>query len=76
MIVNGLINVNVSTLERRFHLSSAQLGLVCGAYDFFNIIVGIPVAFIGGKGRSQIFSSMITYCYLLGVDCVVIKSQH
>ena len=50
MIVNGFVNVNVSTLERRFQLSSSQLGLVCGAYDLFNIIFNIPFAFIGGRG--------------------------
>lgn len=49
-IVNGVYNVIVSTLERRFQLRSTQIGLAASAYDFSAAFFGIIVSYLG-SGR-------------------------
>ena len=77
MIVNGLVNVNVSTLERRFQLSSTQMGLVCGGYDFFSIVIGIPLAFVGGRGgfdgRNLVVAKVVLIGNLVVVGAKVVR---
>jgi len=66
MLVNGLINVNVSTIERRFQLSSTQMGIICGAYDFFCIFIGIPLAYFGGRGNKPVVISFSALALVIG----------
>ncbi len=49
MVINGFVNVCVSTVERRFGLQSTQSGIIAGAYDVGSMIAVIPVAYFGGR---------------------------
>ena len=49
MLVNGFVNVVISTLERRFNIKSAQSGLIAGSYDIGALIFAIPITYIGGR---------------------------
>lgn len=49
LVVNGLINVVITTIERRFGLSSSQTGLIAGGYDVASFLLLIPVSFLGGR---------------------------
>ncbi|XP_041448356.1 solute carrier organic anion transporter family member 4A1 isoform X2 [Drosophila obscura] len=54
LIVNGLINVSISTIERRFGLRSRQMGLVASGYDLASFACLVPVTYYGGrKGASK-----------------------
>ncbi|EDW77984.2 uncharacterized protein Dwil_GK24772 [Drosophila willistoni] len=54
LIVNGLINVSISTIERRFGLRSRQMGLVASGYDLASFVCLVPVTYYGGrKGASK-----------------------
>jgi len=44
MVVNGLVGVNISTIERRFALSSSQSAWIAASYE----ISGVPVLLIIG----------------------------
>ena len=44
MVVNGLLGVNISTIERRFALSSSQTAWISASYE----ISGVPVLLIIG----------------------------
>lgn len=44
-IVNGVVNVIVSTLERRFKLRSTQMGWVVSAYDLSAAVLGIFIRY-------------------------------
>jgi len=44
MVVNGLLGVNISTIERRFALSSSQTAWIAASYE----ISGVPVLLIIG----------------------------
>jgi organic anion transporter 4A len=48
MVVNGLVNVIISTVERRFQLSSTESGLIASFYDIGYFFCAIPVTYLGG----------------------------
>lgn len=51
MVVNGFVNVVITTIERRFSLQSTETGLIAGAYDIASFLCLIPVSYFGGAGR-------------------------
>ncbi|KAK7884704.1 hypothetical protein WMY93_027827 [Mugilogobius chulae] len=51
MVINGFVISSVTTLERRFDLSSSQTGLIVSSYDIASC-VGLPfVSYFGGNGH-------------------------
>ena len=53
MIVNGFINVDVTTIEKRFDLKSSQLGLIIGGFDIASVLLIVPISYIGGRPNSS-----------------------
>lgn len=53
MIVNGFINVVITTIEKRFGLTSSETGLIAGGYDIASFILLIPVSYIGGRAKAS-----------------------
>jgi len=51
MVVNGFVSVVISTIERRFELSSKQSGFVASGYDIASVLCLVPVSYIGGRGH-------------------------
>ncbi|XP_077470694.1 solute carrier organic anion transporter family member 4A1 isoform X2 [Stigmatopora argus] len=51
MIINGLINTVVTTIERRFDLRSYQAGLIASSYDIAACICLAFVSYFGGTGH-------------------------
>ncbi|KAK6617800.1 hypothetical protein RUM43_014028 [Polyplax serrata] len=49
MVVNGFVNVVITTIERRFGLRSSETGLVAGGYDIASFICLVPVTYYGGR---------------------------
>lgn len=49
MVINGFVNVVISTIEKRFGLKSAQTGMVAGAYDLGSMLAVIPISYFGGR---------------------------
>ena len=41
--INGLVNVVITSIERRFHLQSTQSGIIASSYDIGSLVVMIPV---------------------------------
>jgi len=50
LVVNGLLNVVLSTLERRFNLSSKESGLIRATNSISQMIATFPMSYFGGKG--------------------------
>jgi len=48
-VINGFVNVVITSLERRFGLASATTGLVAGAYDLGSMLAVVPVSYFGGR---------------------------
>jgi organic anion transporter 4A len=53
MVVNGFVNVVISTLERRFGLLSTQTGIIAGSYDIGSMISVIPITYFGARVGSS-----------------------
>ena len=49
MVINGLVNVVLSTLETRFGLKSVVSGQIAGFYDIGSLLTVIPVTYFGGR---------------------------
>lgn len=55
LIVNGFVNVVISTIERRFDLSSTESGAIASCYDIAAVICLIPVSYLGGRGQKPLY---------------------
>ncbi|CAG0925229.1 unnamed protein product, partial [Notodromas monacha] len=53
MVVNGLVNVIITTIERRFQLHSIESGMVASFYDVGYFTFAFPVSFYGGSRLAQ-----------------------
>jgi len=49
LCVNGLVNVVITSIERRFGLQSTQTGIIASSYDIGSLLVTIPVSYLGGR---------------------------
>ncbi|XP_050730182.1 solute carrier organic anion transporter family member 4A1-like isoform X2 [Eriocheir sinensis] len=52
MVVNGFVNVCITTIEKRFNLRSTDAGLIAGAYDFAFLLCSMPVSYLGSRAGS------------------------
>ncbi|XP_033727222.1 solute carrier organic anion transporter family member 4A1-like [Pecten maximus] len=50
MVVNGFVNVVISSVERRYDLSSTESGAIASCYDIASVLCLIPVSYFGGLG--------------------------
>ena len=50
MIVSGLVNTSISTVEKRLSMTSTQSGLVVSMYDIASCLFLAPVSYLGGRG--------------------------
>uniref|UniRef100_A0A1B0BLR6 Major facilitator superfamily (MFS) profile domain-containing protein n=1 Tax=Glossina palpalis gambiensis TaxID=67801 RepID=A0A1B0BLR6_9MUSC len=76
LIVNGLINVVITTIEKRFGLRSRQTGLVASGYDIASFICLIPVTYFGGHTNSSKSRIIATGLLLLGLGSLVFSIPH
>jgi len=51
MVVNGFVSVVISTIEKRFDLTSTQSGFIASGYDIASVLCLIPVSYFGGNGN-------------------------
>ena len=47
--MNGLINVSVSTIEKRYEFTSIDSGFIVGAYDIASFLFVLPISYFGGQ---------------------------
>ncbi|XP_072176178.1 solute carrier organic anion transporter family member 4C1-like [Diadema setosum] len=74
MFVTGLIPSSLTSLERRFQLSSQQTGLLYSIYDIVNVVLVVFVAYIGGRGHKLRWMSF--GCILVGVASFLFALPH
>lgn len=49
MVVNGFVNVSITSIEKRFKLMSRSTGLIAGFYDIACVLVSVPVSYMGSR---------------------------
>ncbi|KAL3892413.1 hypothetical protein ACJMK2_004623 [Sinanodonta woodiana] len=57
-VLNGVNNVNTSTIERRFQLPSSRVGTISSAYDFAAAIIGVLTSYYGSRRHKARWVSM------------------
>lgn len=48
MVINGFVSVVISTIEKRFDLTSTETGLIASGYDIACVICLLPISYFGG----------------------------
>ncbi|KAK0087850.1 hypothetical protein PV325_013940 [Microctonus aethiopoides] len=76
MIVNGFINVVITTIEKRFGLTSSETGLIAGGYDIASFILLIPVSYIGGRAKASKPKYVGVGILVLGIGSLLFASPH
>ncbi|XP_034630723.1 solute carrier organic anion transporter family member 4C1-like [Trachemys scripta elegans] len=74
IVVNGLVNVSISTIEKRFELNSSLTGVISASYDIAFCVLSLFVAFFGERGhkpRWLAFSS-----FMIGLGSLVFALPH
>ena len=51
MTVNGITSINIPAIEKRFQLSSKDLGIIAASNDISAIVLVCFVSFYGGFGN-------------------------
>jgi len=76
MVVNGFVNVVITTIERRFGLRSSQSGLVAGGYDIASFACLIPVTYLGGRAGASKPRWLGWGVLLMGIGSLVFMIPH
>ncbi|XP_021915688.1 solute carrier organic anion transporter family member 4A1 isoform X3 [Zootermopsis nevadensis] len=76
MVVNGFVNVVITTIERRFGLRSSQSGLVAGGYDIASFACLIPVTYLGGRPGASKPRWLGWGVLLMGIGSLVFTVPH
>ncbi|KAG8456340.1 hypothetical protein GDO86_002213 [Hymenochirus boettgeri] len=72
--VNGLVNIVVTTIEKRFNLKSSLTGLIAASYDIAFCLLSLFVSFYGQRGhkpRWLAFSAL-----MIGLGSIVFSLPH
>ncbi|KAL3892415.1 hypothetical protein ACJMK2_004625 [Sinanodonta woodiana] len=73
-VINGLINVNTSTIERQFQLSSSRVGTISSAYDFTAAIIGVLTGFYGSRRNKARWLSLAAVAF--GTGSLIMALPH
>lgn len=76
LIVNGFINVVITTIERRFGLRSAQTGMIASGYDIASFICLVPVSYFGGRTGASKMKWIAWGIVIMGIGSFVFAMPH
>uniref|UniRef100_A0A670Y895 Solute carrier organic anion transporter family member n=1 Tax=Pseudonaja textilis TaxID=8673 RepID=A0A670Y895_PSETE len=74
IIVNGLINVSISTIEKRYDLSSSLTGVISAGYDISFSILCLFISFYGERGHKPRWLALSSF--LIAVGALVFSLPH
>lgn len=76
ILVNGLINVVISSIEKRFGIHSTETGFIANSYDIASFLCLLPVSYLGGRGTGTkpvwIASGMV----IMGLGSLLFSLPH
>lgn len=76
MVVNGFVNVCITTIEKRFDLRSTDTGLIAGAYDIASVLCSIPVSYLGSRSGSSKPRWLGWGVFIMGLGSFVFTLPH
>ncbi|XP_062608330.1 solute carrier organic anion transporter family member 4C1-like isoform X1 [Saccostrea cucullata] len=73
-VVNGINNVNTTSIERRFELPSSRVGSISSAYDVSAAIIGIIISYFGsGKNKPRMIACA---CLVMSLGSFIMALPH
>jgi len=76
VVVNGFVNTSITSIERRFGLSSTTTGLLGGVYDITCLFVVVPFSYFGSKPSASKPRWLATGLFVLGLGSFVFLLPH
>ncbi|KAH7731938.1 Protein Y70G10A.3 [Aphelenchoides avenae] len=74
LVVNAIFPVDLSTLEKRFHMTSTQTGIITSWYDFAVLLAVFPVCHWGNTGHKGRWIGLGTF--IMGLGSLVCALPH
>ncbi|XP_051850254.1 solute carrier organic anion transporter family member 4C1-like [Antechinus flavipes] len=74
IVVNGLVNISISTIEKRYELKSSLTGLVSSSYDISFCLLSLFVSFFGEKGHKPRWLAFASF--MVGLGSLVYSLPH
>uniref|UniRef100_A0A8B9IW25 Kazal-like domain-containing protein n=1 Tax=Amazona collaria TaxID=241587 RepID=A0A8B9IW25_9PSIT len=74
MVVNGLINISISTIEKRYELNSSLTGLISASYDISFCLLALFVSFFGERGHKPRWLAFSAF--MLGLGSLIFSLPH
>ncbi|XP_022360638.1 solute carrier organic anion transporter family member 4C1 [Enhydra lutris kenyoni] len=66
IIVNGLVNISISTIEKRYEMKSSLTGLISSSYDISFCLLSLFVSFFGERGHKPRWLAFSSFMIGLG----------
>ncbi|XP_046412309.1 solute carrier organic anion transporter family member 4A1 isoform X1 [Neodiprion virginianus] len=76
MVVNGFVNVVITTIERKFGLRSSETGLIAGGYDIASFLLLVPITYLGGRSNASKPRYIGIGVLVLSLGCLLFASPH
>ncbi|XP_059825441.1 solute carrier organic anion transporter family member 4C1-like [Hypanus sabinus] len=73
-LVNGLVNINISTIEKRYSLTSFHTGLISTGYDISFCALALFISYYGQKGHKPRWLAFAAF--MLGLGSLVYSLPH
>ncbi|NXD25192.1 SO4C1 protein, partial [Spelaeornis formosus] len=74
IVVNGLINISISTIEKRYELNSSLTGLISASYDISFCVLSLFVSYFGERGHKPRWLAFSAF--MLGLGSLVFSLPH
>ncbi|NXM20502.1 SO4C1 protein, partial [Ploceus nigricollis] len=74
IVVNGLINISISTIEKRYELNSSLTGLMSASYDIAFCLLSLFVSYFGERGHKPRWLAFSAF--MLGLGSLVFSLPH
>ncbi|NXC02455.1 SO4C1 protein, partial [Orthonyx spaldingii] len=74
VVVNGLINISISTIEKRYELNSSLTGLISASYDIAFCVLSLFVSYFGEGGHKPRWLAFSAF--MLGLGSLIFSLPH
>uniref|UniRef100_A0A8C7EH25 Solute carrier organic anion transporter family member n=1 Tax=Nothoprocta perdicaria TaxID=30464 RepID=A0A8C7EH25_NOTPE len=74
IVVNGLINISISTIEKRYELNSSLTGLISASYDIAFCVLSLFISFFGERGHKPRWLAFSAF--MMGLGSLVFALPH
>ncbi|XP_007940688.1 solute carrier organic anion transporter family member 4C1 [Orycteropus afer afer] len=74
VVVNGLVNVSISTIEKRYEMKSSLTGLISSSYDISFCVLSLFISFVGERGHKPRWLAFASF--MIGLGALVFSLPH